>query len=468
MPNQRYSIKFIVIFFLTLFLLVPQGFLMGLIGERASWRHEAYQSIQQSWPGAQTLAGPLLSVPYRVTYDIKEKIKEKDGSEREVIKTAQVKDTLFIIPRQLDVQSKLGSNLRYRGIYQVPVYTNNLQVAGAFNTQPLLDLIQEHKDKKVTFDTPQLSVLVKDQRGIATPPVIKWDTRKLAFKPGSNLPNAASGMHVKLPNLATGRIQHIPFSFGLELRGMSSMDFALLSENTDVKLISDWAHPKFTGELLPEKRSITETGFTASWRASSFSYNVSGALNDCRNKQCANLMKRAVGFELLQPVDVYQQSERSIKYAALFIILTFVVLIMFELLKSLRVHPVQYTLVGLALTVFYLLLISLSEHTSFLIAYLVAALASTGLLTFYFGAILNSRKLGLLLGGGLSGLYFILYIILQAEDKALLMGSVLIFVILAVLMLATRNLDWYALMHVEKVKKNKDLPTAGLNSSVQT
>lgn len=460
MQSQRYYLKFIVIFFLILFLLIPQGFLMGLIGERVGWRSEAYQSIQQSWPGAQTLAGPLLSVPYRVTYDIKENVKDKDGTEREVIKTAQVKDTLYIIPRHLDIQSKLASNMRYRGIYEVPVYSNNLQVIGAFNTQPLLDLVDEHKNKKVTFDAPQLSVLVRDQRGIAEPPVLKWESRKLAFKPGSNLANATSGMHVKLPELGSDRAVEIPFAFDLELRGMSRMDYALLSENTDVKLVADWPHPKFTGELLPEQREVNDQGFTARWQASSFSYNVSGALEDCRKGQCAGLLQRSVGFELLQPVDVYQQSERSIKYAALFIILTFVVLIMFELLKSLRVHPVQYTLVGLALTVFYLLLISLSEHISFLKAYLVAALASTGLLTFYFGAILHSRKLGMLLGAGLIGLYFILYIILQAEDKALLMGSVLIFAILAVLMLATRNLDWYALMQMDKAERRKSVGDA--------
>jgi inner membrane protein len=468
MQTQRYSLKFVVIFFLILFLLIPQGFLMGLIGERAGWRHEAYQSIQQSWPGAQTLAGPLLSVPYRVTYDVKEKVKDEEGNEREVIKTAQFRDTLFIIPRQLDIQSKLGSSMRYRGIYEVPVYSNNLQVTGAFNTQPLLDLVQEYKDKQVTFDTPQLSVLVRDQRGIAQPPVISWENRKLAFKPGSNLANAASGMHVKLPELGTDRVVQIPFAFDLELRGMSRMDYALLSENTDVKLIADWPHPKFTGELLPEQREVNEQGFTAQWQASSFSFNVSGALEECSKGQCAGLLQRAVGFELLQPVDVYQQSERSIKYAALFIILTFVVLIMFELLKKLRVHPVQYTLVGLALTVFYLLLISLSEHISFLKAYLVAALASTGLLTFYFGAILHSHRLGLLLGSGLLGLYFILYIILQAEDKALLMGSVLIFVVLAVLMLATRNLDWYALTHIEKSAKTDKKSRVGAILSAGT
>ncbi|MGB0848009.1 MAG: cell envelope integrity protein CreD [Thiolinea sp.] len=455
--QQRYTLKFIVIFFLILFLLVPQGFLLSLIGERASWRYEAYQSIQQSWPGRQTLAGPLLSIPYQVTFDVREKVKDKEGGVREIIKTAQRKDTLYVIPRHLDIQSNLASSMRYRGIYEVPVYTNNLKVSGAFNTQPLLDLVSEHKDKKVTFGKPQLSVLVRDQRGIASPPTLQWDKQKLAFQPGSKLANASYGMHVKVPGFSVDRIQQIPFAFDLELRGMSSMDFALLSENTHVKLVADWPHPKFSGELLPEKREVSDNGFSASWRASSFSYNVSGALAACRKEQCGNLMQRAVGFELLQPVDVYQQSERSIKYAFLFIVLTFVVLVMFELLKKLRVHPIQYTLVGLALTVFYLMLISLSEHISFFMAYCVAALASTGLLTAYFGSILHSRKLGLLLGGGLIGLYFILYIILQAEDKALLMGSVLIFAVLAVLMLATRNLDWYALMQVEKVRKKVDV-----------
>ena len=181
------------------------------------------------------------------------------------------------------------------------------------------------------------------------------------------------------------------------------------------------------------------------WRASSFSYDVTNAMERCRKGECLSLMERAVGFDLIQPVDVYQQSERSIKYAELFIILTFVALILFELLKKVRVHPIQYTLVGMALLVFYLLLISLSEHIQFLFAYVIGALSSTALLTFYFGAILQSRKLGLILGAGLSALYVALYVILQAEESALLIGSLLLFIVLAALMLATRHFDWYEL-----------------------
>ncbi|EIJ34505.1 cell envelope integrity protein CreD [Thiothrix nivea] len=446
MPNQRFYLKLTIIAALILLLLIPQAFMLGLVGERASWREQAYQSIGQSWPGAQTLAGPVLAVPYQRTYNSKETVKDKGGKEREVLREVTDKDILYLLPSQLNIRSKLQSSLRYRGIYEVPVYASGLQVTGEFNTQPLLDLLADNKGKQIRWETPQLSVMVRDQRGIASPPALQWIGAEQAFKPGNNLPgNASAGMHAKLPTIDLTQANRLPFAFDLELRGMRAMNFALLAENSNVQLSSNWPHPSFSGELLPETREVSDAGFNAHWRASSFSYNVSGALEQCRQGECAGLLERAVGFDLIQPVDVYQQSERSIKYAALFIILTFVVLILFELLKKLRVHPVQYTLVGMALLVFYLLLISLSEHVDFLRAYTVAALASTGLLTLYFGAILHSRKLGLLLGAGLAGLYALLYVILQAEENALLMGSVLIFAVLAVLMLATRHFDWYAL-----------------------
>jgi inner membrane protein len=288
-------------------------------------------------------------------------------------------------------------------------------------------------------------VLVSDQRGIAVPPSLTWNNAPIAFQPSAALPNATAGMHAPLPDIAVDKANTVPFAFTMELRGMSAMNFALLSENTHVQLAANWANPSFTGELLPEKRDITDQGFTAEWRASSFSYDVSSALEQCRKGECASLLQRAVGFELIQPVDVYQQSERSIKYAALFILLTFMALVLFELLKKLRIHPIQYTLVGMALLVFYLLLISLSEHLLFLYAYSIGAIASMALLTCYFGAILHSRKFGLILGAALATLYVLLYVILQSEENALLMGSVLIFVMLAGLMMATRYFDWYAL-----------------------
>ena len=443
--KQNFYLKLGIIIALIICLMLPQAFMLGLVGERAGWRQQAYQSIQQSWPGVQTIAGPVLSIPYYLTYNTKEQIIGADKKTTEIIKEVTVHDALYIIPKQLNIESKLQSSLRYRGIYAVPVYTSAVQVTGEFSTQPLLDLIARNKDYKIRWEKPQLSVLVRDQRGIAAPPSLTWNGAKIAFQPGGNLPGTVAGMHVDVPDMTQAQETRIPFAFDMELRGMRSINFALLSENTNVQLAANWPHPSFTGELLPEKREITDQGFTAQWRASSFSYNVGNALDRCRKGECLSLLESAVGFELIQPVDVYQQSERSIKYAGMFIILTFVALILFELLKKVRVHPIQYILVGMALLVFYLLLISLSEHIQFLLAYGLAALSSTALLTFYFGGILHSRKLGLILGAGLSTLYVSLYVILQAEESALLMGSLLLFIVLAALMLATRHFDWYAL-----------------------
>lgn len=445
MKNNFYW-KLAVIFGLILLLLIPRSYIGGVVYERQGWRQQAFDSIGQSWPGEQTLAGPVLILPYVLTYHTKEKIIDNQRKAREIVKEATLSDALYLLPAQLRVASRVDSSERYRGIYRVPVYASQIEVSGGFNTQPVLDLLARNKDNKIRFDKPQLSVLVRDQRGVVSPSALSWNQSEVAFKPGANLHDATAGMHAPLPELKLEQdARTLPFAFKMELRGMRALSFALLAEASEVRLQADWPHPSFTGQLLPEQREIGKDGFTAVWRASSFSYNVSGALDACRKGNCLALLECGVGFGLLTPVDVYQESERSIKYAELFIVLTFVVLVLFELLKRLRVHPIQYALVGAALLMFYLLLIALSEHIRFFLAYLSGALACTALLTCYFGAILHSRKFGLLLGSGLSLLYAVLYVILQAEDYAMLMGSLLLFGVLAALMLATRHFDWYQL-----------------------
>jgi inner membrane protein len=447
MKNSFYG-KLLVIFLLIIGLLVPRSFLTDLIYERTSWRQQAYDSIRQSWPGEQTLAGPVLVAPYQVTYRSTETLQtdgKKSAKAKVISKEATYDDAVYIIPKQLNIDSRLESSIRYRGIYGVPVYASKVAVQGEFNFQALQEVAETHKNHKLVWGKPFLTVLVRDQRGIAAPPSLQWGDATLPFLPGSGLPNTEAGMTAKLPALTKDSPKTVAFAFNIELKGMRSASYALLSDDTRIALKSNWANPSFTGELLPDKRDISAQGFTAEWRASSFSHNTGGLLETCRKGNCAALLDKAVGADLIQTVDVYQQSDRSVKYAFLFITLTFIVLILLELLKKLRIHPIQYSFVGMALLVFYLLLISLSEHIDFGLAYASGAVASTVLLTVYFGAILRSHKLGLILGTGLSVLYSLLYVILQSEDNALLMGSVLIFTILALLMLSTRNLDWYAL-----------------------
>ncbi len=447
MKNSFYG-KLLAIALLIIGLLIPRSFLTDLIYERMSWRQQAYDSIRQSWPGEQTLAGPILVVPYQITYRSRETVNaegKKSGKPRVISKETTYDDALYITPKTLDIDSRLDSSLRYRGIYGVPVYTSKVSVKGEFDFQPLKETADTHKNHKLVWGKPTLSVLVRDQRGIAAPPSLQWGNATLPFLPGSSLPNTDAGMTAKLPAIPQALTETMPFGFDIELKGMRSASYALLSDDTRIAMQADWTNPSFTGELLPDKREIGKESFTAEWRASSFSHNTGGLLEACRKGNCAVLLDKAVGVDLIQPVDIYQQSDRSVKYAFLFIALTFVVLVLLELLKKLRIHPIQYSFVGMALLVFYLLLISLSEHIDFSLAYLSGAGASSLLLTIYFGAILHNRSLGLMLGTGLSVLYSLLYVILQSEDNALLMGSVLIFAILALLMISTRNLDWYAL-----------------------
>lgn len=465
MQGRRFYVKLAFIVFLMVFLLVPQAFIFGMVSERAGWREQAYQSIGQSWPGEQTFAGPLLVLPYQLTRTVKEKVKDADGTEREISRDTLSQERLLLMPKQLNITSKLDSTLRYRGIYAVPVYSSTLQIKGQFDQQQLTDLLSGYQNPNLQWGKPYLAVMVRDQRGIVSPPTLQWAGNKVAFAPGSDLPGnrVDAGMHAVLPAMNPHELGEMAFNFDMSLNGMRGMNFALLSEDTQIQQAANWSSPSFTGEILPTERNVTEGSFTAQWRASSFSINVQDALTQCRTGDCSNLTLRTVGFNLIQPVDVYQQAERSVKYALLFIVLTFGVLVLFELLKQLRIHPVQYTLVGFALLVFYLLLISLSEHVTFALAYGVAGLASASLLTLYFGAILHSRKLGLLLGAGLAGLYGLLYVILQAEENALLMGSILIFAVLAVLMLTTRHFDWYALMG----NTSTDTPSAASAQNLQ-
>lgn len=444
MKNHRFALKLVVLGFLILLLFIPQAMLMGLISERASWRQEAYENIRQSWPGAQTFAGPILTIPYRATPNTG----ATTGAWVMPATTTNAPTTptqVRLIPKTLKVTSTLSAELRSRSIYEVPVYHNQLQVSGEFSTQGIKELLSTYKGYHVQLDNAQLAVLISDQRGVNGASEVQWGTNTLTFQPDSHLPNTA-GLHIALPALDINALpETLPFSFKLDLRGMSSMNYALIAQNSDVQVTANWPHPKFIGELLPETRDITPQGFTAQWKATAFSYGIGQSLQACEQGDCAALLSRAVGVDLIQTVDVYQQSERSVKYAVLFIVLTFLTLILFELLKQLRIHPIQYTLVGLALTMFYLLLISLSEHIEFKWAYLVAALACVGLLTMYFGSILKSTRLGLILGAGLALLYGVLYSILQAEENSLLLGSLLLFLMLAALMWGTRHFDWYAL-----------------------
>jgi inner membrane protein len=299
----------------------------------------------------------------------------------------------------------------------------------------------------ITWGTPLFAFGVSDPRGIKNNPVLKWNGVDLRFSPGTggDRTRLGGGISVPLDKLPQGSAQEVDFSFDLDLMGMERLSFIPTARETRVVLKADWAHPSFFGKFSPDSK-VGKNEFSADWKTSFFSTNAPQTYAACAvGDQCAEFRGNEFGVSLIQPADLYLQLERANKYGFLFIGLTFAAFFLFEVLKSLAVHPLQYSLVGLALAMFFLLLVSLSEHLGFLEAYGIASGACVGLIVLYLGAVLASWWRALGIGALLAGLYGVLFMLLRSEDNALLMGSLFLFVLLGAVMLGTRRIDWYAL-----------------------
>lgn len=286
-------------------------------------------------------------------------------------------------------------------------------------------------------------MIVSDIRGISEQPVLSWGNKQYEFSSGSAIDQFGNGMHASLGGLESNKTATYPFSFKVNLKGMETIQFAPVGKSTTVKVKANWPHPSFIGRYLPTQRNIDDQQFDATWQLSSFSSDMPRLIKACQENNCGNFLNNTFGVALINSVDIYHKTERSVKYAILFISLTFITFFLFEIMKSLRLHPMQYLLVGLSLTFFYLLLISLSEHMAFISAYGIAASANVVTMGVYISAVLKSRKLAAGFSGMISLLYLMLYAILISEDNALLMGSLLFFAILSLVMIVTRKLDWY-------------------------
>ena len=437
--KNLFSKKIVVIAVLTLLLLIPLMLIRDVIDERSGYRYQVRNDITQSWTGEQMMIGPILVIPYRETYQVKvwNKKLEKDELEDRTLNKK-----LMIAPEQLSINGAVKTESRVRGIYSIPVYRSQLKITGNYSVAKLS--AQVNSKNTIEWGAAYLSVMVNDVRGVEKQPVVLWQGKKIEFEPDSLLGELRNGMHAPLGMVKESN-ENLAFSFNLDLHGMERLSFSPLGKSTAVTLKSDWPDPSFIGRYLPSERIIDANGFTASWNVSSFSSAVAQNLQQCKTDNCSALINDSFGVTLFNSVDIYQQSERSVKYGLLFISLTFVVFFLFEVIKGLRLHPMQYLLVGLGLSVFFLLLVSLSELMAFAMAYLLATLASTALIGFYVSSILQSYKLGGFISAGLLLLYGMLYGILGSEDNALLMGSVLIFGVLALVMTVTRRIDWYEL-----------------------
>ncbi|MES9978981.1 MAG: cell envelope integrity protein CreD, partial [Candidatus Thiodiazotropha sp. 6PLUC5] len=367
--------KIMVIALLTGLLMIPLIMIEGIVYERSGYRDLARQSISASWTGEQQVLGPLLVIPYREGYT---KSVWDSKNERYVIKKHTKKGNLLIAPAVLKIDGEVSSESRKRGIYSVPVYHSDVTVSGQFNFKKMEEYLKS-SDHDIDWQDAYLSVVISDVRGIEDQPLLEWQGQVYTFVPDARLEEMSNGMHAPIGKIEVEK-GAVDFSFNLRLNGMELLKFSPVGESTRVRLRADWPDPSFIGRYLPSSREISGEGFTAAWNLSSFSSNMPQFIESCQGGQCSGLIQDSFGVKLFNSVDVYQQSERSVKYALMFIGLTFVCFFLYEIMKGLRLHPMQYLLVGLGLSIFYLLLISLSEHMAFLYAYMIATFSSTALI----------------------------------------------------------------------------------------
>ena len=417
------TVRIFSITILVLLLLIPNAMIRDIIYERQATSDQAIQEVSAKWGHAQTVVGPVVSVPY-LTFT-----EDKDGEK------TYYKHWSHFLPESLIVDANVGTDTRKRGIYEVVVYNTKMKLSGNFKRPDPAKLGIE--PSMFLLNDAIVSMGIPDMRGISEKVSLNFNDTMAEFGPG--VPTAdvfAEGISVRMP---IGEGEDFKFTIDLDLKGSQQLDFVPIGKETQVNMTSDWPHPSFEGSFLPDEHDVTADGFTAEWKILDLNRNFPQEWKEGRE----GLYESSFGFKLFMPNDHYQQSMRSAKYAILFISLTFMVFFFMETINKKRIHPIQYILVGLALSLFFVLIVSLSEFIGFNAAYGVGALATTLLITIYSGGILSSAKLTAFLAGLLVAMYTFIYTILQLEDTALLVGSIGLFIILATIMIWSRKVNWY-------------------------
>ncbi|MHA6495042.1 cell envelope integrity protein CreD [Pseudomonas borbori] len=438
--SRTLGFKLGAIVLLIMLLLIPLMKIGGLVSERQYLREGVLQDIARSSSYRQQITGPILVMPYTKVWN---EWKTHDKTGERYMEERQSRGRLYFLPERFVLNGKVGTELRARGIYKALLYRSDNQINGTFKLPARLGLGEDLGLYR--FDKPFLSVGISDVRGISNDLKLNLNGTQLGFAPGSGDERFGAGVHAPLPSLDSQGGQLLEFAFDLKLQGTEQLSVTPVGRDSQVSLRSDWPHPSFVGEYLPSQREVTEQGFVAQWQTSFFATNMEDALQECVDEDnCNGLSARTFGVSFVDPVDQYLKTERAIKYALLFIGLTFAVFFLFEVLKRMAVHPVQYALVGMSLALFYLLLLSLSEHMGFASAYALSALACVALIGFYVSHVLRSWLRGCAFASLLGALYSLLFGLLSAEDYALLMGSLLVFGVLGCVMVLTRKLDWYS------------------------
>lgn len=438
--QRKLFAKLGLIALLSLILLIPLAMIEDQIVGRSELQDAVVEDIAESAAGSQTLVGPLLAVRYRerVVH-----VEQDAATGKQTLRSEIVERTRVLPPETLEIDGEASVENRQRGLYRASLFHLDARLSGRAQVPARLGLDGERQ----LIDARAYLVLgITDPRGVDNNPEVRINGRDYRFATGSGAADVLAGaaLHIALGEIPLDAESAFDFSVPLLLTGSSRLSIAPAGNATTVTLRSAWPHPSFQGRFLPQTRTVGEQGFEAQWQIShlarSFERVLLGELSEHSDTRSETL---AVSFK--EPVNIYLKAERAVKYGALFVVLTFAAFFLTEVLRRLPIHPLQYLLVGLALAVFFLLLIALSEHIDFGLAYAVSAAACVLLIGTYLSGVLRSLARGGGFAGGIGALYAVLYGVLLSEDNALLMGALLLFVALGVTMLATRHIDWYRL-----------------------
>lgn len=430
-------IKALTIIILSVLLMIPTVMIQNLVREREDTEKEAINEVSSKWANQQTIIGPVITVPY-INYikTISDEVipnTTKTQSKTFITKTIEYK---HFLPKSLNISGEIVPERRYRGIYEVVVYTSSIKFSGDFSEFSFKDL--NIPQEQLLIDKAFISLGISDLRGIKDQINLNWNNKKFLFEPGTVTNNIFnSGINTRIPIKINDKSEY-KYSLDMHLKGSNLIYFAPTGKETNIKIKSAWNNPSFDGAFLPEQHQVDNNGFQANWKILNLNRNFPQSW--INNEY--DLNSSLFGVKLLLPVRSYQKITRCIKYSALIICLTFLVFLFIEILKKRLMHPIHYILVGFGLCLFYTLLLSISEHLNFAYAYLIASFMTISLITSFTGSILKSKSITILILLVLSILYSFIYIIIQLMDYSLLMGSFGLFFILALIMFISRKIEW--------------------------
>jgi len=436
------GLKLFAIAFLVLALWIALQCIDGVRRERASYRDQAEAEVAQTWGGEQTIAGPFLVVPFTYSVRTSREILNAHGVPTRTDEVKTAKASAYFLPAELQVDGQVDPTLRRRGIFTVPVYETQLHLRGQFRVDPATIQVEG-----ATFDWAHARAVwaVQNPRGLRTAPTLLWQNTPVVLEPGTPREEWGETLESSVSVDAKTPGEPLLFDLTMDLRGSTRLAVAPVGAQTEIALASTWPDPSFGGASLPVSRSVSAEGFKAKWEQAYFGRGYPQQWSDAGQTAVSfsAIASSASEVRFLQPVDAYRLVERAIKYGVLFLVLVFANFFLFEVTARMRIHPLQYLIVGVALVLFFLGYLALSEFIAAGLAYAASAGVSTTLVTAYSACVLKTGRRSLVVGGTLAATYGYLYFILQLQDYALLAGTAALFLLLGIAMWATRKIDWY-------------------------